>query len=73
MSLTHEPTIPVAPTQVIPGRGDRLPDLSGSTPAGGQISTRDYFPGARGFTELKAGKLAPASLYEAQLCERLGF
>ena len=43
MSLTHEPT-PVAISVVAtPGRGDRLPDLSGPTPDGGQISTRDFY------------------------------
>jgi hypothetical protein len=31
------------PRQPIPGRGDRLPDLNGLTPDGGQISTRDFY------------------------------
>ncbi|HYI14863.1 MAG TPA: hypothetical protein VEX37_05710 [Thermomicrobiales bacterium] len=43
MSLMHEPTTPVIPVQATPGRGDRLPDLSGLSPDGGQISTRDYY------------------------------
>jgi hypothetical protein len=43
MSLTHEPTPTVVPMQAVPGRGDRLPDLSGLTPAGGPISTRDFY------------------------------
>ncbi|MEX1157432.1 MAG: hypothetical protein WEC79_00700 [Thermomicrobiales bacterium] len=43
MSLTHEPTTPTIPTQAIRGRGDRLPDLSGSAPDGGHISTRDFY------------------------------
>jgi hypothetical protein len=38
MSLTREPA-----SMPIPARGDRLPDLSGSTPDGGQLTTRDYY------------------------------
>ena len=43
MSLTHEPTPAAIPVQAVPGRGDRLPDLRGLTPDGGQISTRDFY------------------------------
>lgn len=43
MSLTHEPNITAVPVRAIPGRGVRLPDLSGLTPDGGQISTRDFY------------------------------
>lgn len=43
MSLMHEPTPVSLQVQAIPGRGDRLPDLSGVTPDGGQLSTRDYY------------------------------
>lgn len=43
MSLTHEPTPATIPMLAIPGRGDRLPDLSGPTPDGGQLSTRDFY------------------------------
>ena len=43
MSLTHEPTALSIPVQAIPGRGDRLPDLSGLTVAGGHLSTRDFY------------------------------
>lgn len=43
MSLTHEPMPVATPVLATPGRGDRLPDLSGLTPAGGQISTRDFY------------------------------
>jgi hypothetical protein len=37
----------------------------------GKLGTGPFGP-LDGFTEVKAGKLAPESLYEAQLCERLG-
>ncbi len=39
----------------------------------GRLAYRAIFPGAAGFVEVKAGRLIPESLYEAQLCERLGF
>jgi hypothetical protein len=38
----------------------------------GHFRTNFYFPGAAGVNEMKTGDLFPASLYEAQLCERLG-
>jgi hypothetical protein len=37
----------------------------------GQKGGNPPFPGPDGFYELKGPGLAPASLYEAQLCERL--
>ncbi|HEY1015656.1 MAG TPA: hypothetical protein VGE07_23300, partial [Herpetosiphonaceae bacterium] len=37
----------------------------------GTINTSNPFPGAQGFSEIRAGTLQPASLYEAQLCDRL--
>jgi len=47
MSLVHETSsvtgIETVPLQPIPGRGDRLPVLSGLTPDGGHISTRDFY------------------------------
>jgi hypothetical protein len=38
----------------------------------GHFRTSVYFPGAFGVQELRSGRLVPESLYEAQLCERLG-
>ena len=47
MSLIHESPsaagVQMIPLQSIPGRGYTLPVLSGLTPDGGQISTRDYY------------------------------
>lgn len=43
MSRTHEPTQAAMPVRAILGRGDRLPELAGITPDGGQISTRDFY------------------------------
>lgn len=43
MNLAHESVSADMPMNVIPGRGDQLPDLSGLSPNGGQISTRDYY------------------------------
>lgn len=37
----------------------------------GTLRATGYFPGAQGFAELTEGELVPASLYEAQLCDRL--
>ena len=37
----------------------------------GRFRSGFYFPGPRGHEELRSGGLVPASLYEAQLCERL--
>ena len=39
--------------------------------ASGSFTTAFPKPGSQGFTEQKAGTLVPASLYEAQLCDRL--
>jgi F5/8 type C domain len=38
---------------------------------GGSFPTNFAWPGPQGFTEQQAGTLVPASLYEAQLCDRL--
>ncbi len=43
MSLTHDHDIKAVPQRAIPGRGERLPDLSGLTLSGGQIGTRDFY------------------------------
>jgi hypothetical protein len=43
MSLANDSMPTVVPQQAIPGRGDRMPDLSGLSPSGTQISTRDYY------------------------------
>jgi hypothetical protein len=37
----------------------------------GSVPTNFAWPGAQGFVEQQAGTLVPASLYEAQLCDRL--
>ena len=39
--------------------------------AAGSFPTNFAWPGAQGFVEQRAGTLVPASLYEAQLCDRL--
>jgi hypothetical protein len=38
----------------------------------GHFRTSVYFPGPRAHEELRSGELVPFSLYEAQLCDRLG-
>jgi hypothetical protein len=37
----------------------------------GSVRTDHRFPGPRGFSQIQSGELVPASLYEAQLCDRL--